>query len=164
MEARHYVSLSLGLAAALLLAPLAGSTKAGAVALFEAPQNQHLEIDNGSSDSVTVRVLHSDGSLQKQETVKAGGTHRFTFEWCENCCGNDKQRRFEVKTGSALRATGQLEMSTASVFDGAFGTATCHETNAMTVKDENTSDSWTFSTKYENGHRTAVLGVTNASS
>lgn len=163
MNARHYVSLSLGLAA-VLLASAAGSTPAKATELFEAPQNQHLEIDNRSSEAVTVRVLHSDGSLQKQETVKAGDTHRFTFEWCVTCCGDDKHRTFEVKTGSTLRGTGDLMMTTASVFDGALGTATCHETNKMTVKDGNASDPWKFATSYENGNRTAVLKVTNASS
>jgi hypothetical protein len=160
MKPPFSVLLPAGLAvAAVALLPSAGSAEAPKVAA-----NQHLEIDNRAPGPVTVRVLHSDGSLQEQETVGAGSTYRFTFEWCFSCCGHNKHRTFEVTAGSTLRATGELYMSTKKVYSGPDGPSTCDENNQMTVKDANANDAWAFATSSENGHRTAVLTVTRTAS
>ncbi|HEX7087974.1 MAG TPA: hypothetical protein VF198_16560 [Vicinamibacterales bacterium] len=151
------LSVSLVPALALLLAP--APSAAG-----ESAENMHLKIRNRGTAPVTVRVLHSDGKLQKQETVKPGDNHRFIFEWCASCCGNDKQRKFEVFAGSVLIAAGDLYMSTKKVITGPQGGTACDENNQMTVTDANAGDAWIFSTSYENQHRTAVLTVTNQGS
>src|SRR5690606_33402602 len=105
---------------------------------------------NRSPEPVTVRVLHSDGSLDKQHTVASGDTYRFTFDWCFSCCGHKKERKFEVKTGSTVRASGDLKMTTDD----------CVADNEMTLRDEVMNDAWRFAQSYENGHRTAVVTVT----
>lgn len=158
MTIARILSVSLVPAAlAVLLAP--APSVAG-----ESAENMHLKIRNRSTASVTVRVLHSDGKLQKKETVKPGDNHRFIFEWCATCCGNDKQRKFEVLAGSVLIASGDLYMSTKKVITGPQGGTACDENNQMTVTDANAGDAWIFSTSYENQHRTAVLTVTNQGS
>jgi hypothetical protein len=154
MKMSMSLSSTLGLAvAALLLGPAPASAQVA---------SQHFQIHNQSSESVAVRVLHSDGSLQKQETIKAGDTHRFNFDWCYDCCGHDKHRMFEVKTGPTLRAAGQLFMKTQLIVMGA--ATDCASNNDIRVSDKDPADSWTFSTGYDNGHRTAVLTVKTASS
>lgn len=148
------LSMAAGIAAATLLV-----NAAPAVAQVS---SQHLKIDNQSTTAVTVRVLHSDGSLQKQKTINAGETDRFTFDWCYTCCGHTKRRTFELKTGSTIRATGKLTMSTSQFTTGHL--VGCDGRNEMTVTDTNPGDGWNFSTSYENGHRTAVLTVNAGSS
>lgn len=138
--------------AALLFGPASASSQV---------PSQHLKIHNRTSESVTVRVLHSDGSLQKQETIQAGDTHRFIFDWCYECCGHSKHRLFEVKTGSTLRATGELTMETGLI--SMESASDCIGRNEMKVTDKNASDSFTFSTDYENQHRTAILTVSAGS-
>src|SRR5690606_21285372 len=116
-----------------------------------------LKIENKSSEPITVRVLHSDGALQKQETIKPGKNHQFTFSWCYECCGHDKQRKFEVKTGSTLRATGDLAMST-KVKE----LNTCAQKSELTVEEENGTDAWSFSKAYTDWGLTSILTVKNS--
>lgn len=155
MRTTQLVSLFLGGAVAVTLTLLIGPRLAGA----DGAQSMHLKVRNQTTAKVTVRVLHSDGKLQKQETIAPGDTHRFKFDWCYDCCGHDKERKFEAKTGETLRATGELYMATKKVVTGPQGGTTCDEYNNMTVKDADETDAWTFSTDYENGHRTAILTV-----
>lgn len=123
--------------------------------------SQHLKVHNRSPEPITVRVLHSDGSLQKQETIQPGDTHRFIFDWCFECCGHSKHRLFEVKTGSTLRATGALTMETGMISAGS--ASDCIARNEMKVTDKDSADPFTFSTAYENQHRTAILTVSSGS-
>lgn len=160
MRTTQLVSLFIGGAAAVTLTLLLGPRLASA----DGAQSMHLKVRNQTTEKVTVRVLHSDGKLQKQETIAPGDTHRFVFDWCATCCGNDKERRFEAKTGDTVRATGELYMSTKKVITGPQGGTTCEEHNQMTVTDADGADAWTFSTDYENGHRTAILTVNQKTS
>ncbi len=158
MKPLYPVALSLGIAAAALaLHPAAGTAAA-----LQATGPQNLKVHNKASESITVRILHSDGDLQKQETIKPGETHRFVFDFCMTCCGNTKDRQFEVRTGSTVRLTGKLHMVTRTAFDEDTGVPFCEGDNQMTVVDENTGDVWKYSTGLENKHQTAILTVTNA--
>lgn len=159
MRRTQLLRFALRSAAAATLATLLAP---GPAAAGSAPA-MHLKVRNGTAQPVTVRLLHADGRLQNQETVAAGGTRRFTFEWCPSCCGTDKEQRFEVSTGSTLRATGELYMSTRRIVTGPDGGTVCDGNNQMTVKDADETDAWIVSTGYENRHRTAVLTVTTAS-
>ena len=99
-------------------------TAAALMAAFtsaDAAETGRIRFENGYGEKIVVDILHSDGALQKKETIKPDDGHGFSFSGCR-----DKKRQFEIRLASdgTVVGSGSFHFE-ASTETGLVGTLNC---------------------------------------